>query len=91
MTTLHWHASADDCIRELVEWFGPDADYALGQAVFTAARKVGAIYYDYEYTGSGTPVGKPQKIEDVQDGKAYSMLPAIDEVWDLYTSMTLKF
>ena len=53
--------------------------------------KVGAIYYDYEYTGSGTPVGKPQKIDDVQDGKAYSILPAVDEVWDLYASMTLKF
>jgi outer membrane murein-binding lipoprotein Lpp len=53
--------------------------------------KVGAIYYDYEYTGSGTPVGKPQKIKDVQDGKAYSILPAVDEVWDLYASMTLKF
>jgi hypothetical protein len=45
MSNLHWHASADDCIRELIEWFGPDADYALGQAVFTAARKAGAIYY----------------------------------------------
>ena len=53
--------------------------------------KVGAIYYDYEYTGSGTPVGKPYKIKDVQDGKAYSILPAVDEVWDLYASMTLKF
>lgn len=53
--------------------------------------KVGAIYYDYEYTGSGTPVGKPQKIDDVQDGTAYSILPAIDEVWDLYASLTLKF
>jgi hypothetical protein len=53
--------------------------------------KVGAIYYDYEYSGSGAPVGKPQKIKDVQDGKAYSILPAVDEVWDLYASMTLKF
>lgn len=53
--------------------------------------KVGAIYYDYKYTGSGTPVGKPQKIEDVQDGKAYSILPAVDEVLDLYASMTMKF
>lgn len=53
--------------------------------------KVGAIYYDYEYTGSGTPVGKPQKVSDVQSGMAYSILPAVDEVWDLNASMTLKF
>ncbi|NJC88521.1 MAG: DUF3373 domain-containing protein [Desulfuromonas sp.] len=53
--------------------------------------KVGAIYYDYEYTGSGSPVGKPQKIKDVQDGKAYSILPAVDEAWDLNASLTVKF
>jgi hypothetical protein len=53
--------------------------------------KVGAIYYDYQYTGSGAPVGKPQKIKDVQDGKAYSILPAVDEVWDFNASMTMKF
>jgi len=53
--------------------------------------KLGAIYYDYKYTGSGSPVGKPQKIEDVQDGKAYSMLPAVDEAWDLNASMSMRF
>jgi hypothetical protein len=53
--------------------------------------KVGAIYYDYKYTGSGAPVGKPQEIDDVQDGKAYSILPAVDEAWDLNASLTMKF
>ena len=53
--------------------------------------KVGAIYYDYEYTGSGSPVGKPQDIDDVQDGKAYTILPAVDEAWDLNASLTMKF
>lgn len=53
--------------------------------------KVGAIYYDYNYTGSGSPVGKPQKVSEVQKGKAYSLLPAIDEVWDINASMTVKF
>jgi hypothetical protein len=53
--------------------------------------KVGAIYYDYEYTGSGSPVGKPQKVEDVQNGKAYSMLPAIDKVLDFNASLTMTF
>jgi hypothetical protein len=53
--------------------------------------KVGAIYYDYKYTGSGSPVGAPVKIEDIQDGTAASILPAVDEVWDGYASLTVKF
>ncbi len=53
--------------------------------------KLGGLYYDYEYTGSGSPVGKPVKIEDIKDGSAYSMLPVVDTAWDLYAKMTLKF
>ncbi len=53
--------------------------------------KVGGLYYDYKYTNSGTPVGKPQKIDDVEDGLAFSMLPAVDKVWDGYASLTVKF
>ncbi len=53
--------------------------------------KVGGLYYDYEYTGSGSPVGKPVKVDDVLDGKAYSMLPVSDTAWDGYASLTLKF
>jgi hypothetical protein len=53
--------------------------------------KIGGIYYDYKYTGSGSPVGAPVKIEDVQDGTAASILPAVDEVWDGYASLTVKF
>ncbi|HKL25613.1 MAG TPA: DUF3373 family protein [Desulfuromonadales bacterium] len=53
--------------------------------------KVGALYYDYEYTGSGSPVGRPKKVEDVQDGKEFSLLPVLDKVWDLNASVTMKF
>jgi hypothetical protein len=53
--------------------------------------KVGGIYYDYEYTGSGSPVGLPKKVEDVQDGKEFSMFPVIDKAWDLNASLTVKF
>ncbi len=53
--------------------------------------KFGALYYDYEYTGSGSPVGKPQKVEDVQAGKAFSILPAIDKVIDYNASLTMTF
>jgi hypothetical protein len=53
--------------------------------------KVGGIYYDYQYSNSGTPVGKPQKIKDIQNGTAFSMLPVVDEAWDGYASLTVKF
>ncbi len=53
--------------------------------------KLGGIYYDYEYTGSGSPVGKPKKISDVQKGTEFSMFPAIDEAWDINASITVKF
>lgn len=53
--------------------------------------KVGGLYYDYVYTGSGSPVGTPQKISKVLDGSAYSMLPVADSAWDGYASLTVKF
>lgn len=53
--------------------------------------KFGGLYYDYEYTNSGSPVGAPQKVEDVQNGTAYSLLPVIDKAYDLNASITLKF
>lgn len=53
--------------------------------------KVGGLYYDYEYTGSGSPVGKPVKVSDVLNGTAYSMLPVVDKAWDGYASVTVKF
>jgi len=53
--------------------------------------KVGGLYYDYEYTGSGTPVGTPRKVDDVLSGEAYSMLPVIDTAYDINASLTIKF
>ena len=53
--------------------------------------KLGGLYYDYEYTGSGSPVGAPQKVSDVKNGAAYSMLPVVDKAWDAYASLTVKF
>jgi hypothetical protein len=53
--------------------------------------KVGGLYYDYVYTNSGSPVGAPQKVKDVLDGNAYSMLPVADSAWDGYASLTVKF
>ncbi len=53
--------------------------------------KLAGLYYDFEYTGSGTPVGAPQKIDDVIEGSAYSMLPVVDTAYDLNASLTVKF
>ncbi|MDT8440049.1 MAG: DUF3373 family protein [Desulfuromonadales bacterium] len=53
--------------------------------------KMSGIYYDYEYSGSGSPVGKPKKIDDIEKGNAYSMLPVIDTAYDLNASLTVQF
>ncbi|MBE0576740.1 MAG: DUF3373 domain-containing protein [Desulfuromonadales bacterium] len=53
--------------------------------------KLAGLYYDFEYTGSGSPVGKPQKVDDIKDGKAYSLMPVIDTAYDLNASLTVQF
>ena len=53
--------------------------------------KLAGLYYDFEYTGSGSPVGKPQKVDDVKDGKAYSLMPVVDTAYDLNASLTVQF
>ncbi|WP_028763858.1 DUF3373 domain-containing protein [Shewanella colwelliana] len=53
--------------------------------------KVAGLYYDYEYTGSGTPVGAPQKIDDVIAGSAFSMLPVVDTAYDVNASLVVNF
>ncbi len=53
--------------------------------------KIGGLYYDFVYSNSGSPVGKPQKVDDVKDGSAYSLLPVIDTAYDLNASLTVKF
>ena len=53
--------------------------------------KLAGLYYDFEYSNSGSPVGKPQKVDDVKDGDAYSLMPVIDTAYDLNASLTVKF
>ena len=53
--------------------------------------KVAGLYYDYDYTGSGTPVGAPQKVSDVVAGRAYSLLPVVDKAYDMNASLTVNF
>ena len=56
-----------------------------------ASIKLAGIYYDYEYTGSGSPVGQPKRIDDIEDGTAYSLLPVVDTAWDLYAKVIVRF
>ncbi len=82
----------DDVIGSKLATRGHAAEaYYIFDINRNAAIKIGGIYYDYEYTGSGSPVGKPQKVEDVQSGKAHSLLPAIDKAWNAYAQMSMKF
>ena len=53
--------------------------------------KLSGIYYDFVYSGSGSPVGKPKKISDIKDGEEYSLLPVIDDAYDLNASLTVQF
>jgi hypothetical protein len=50
---------------------------------------LGGQYYDYKYTGSGNPLGKPVKVCDVTSFD--SLFPVLDEVWSGYLSATMRF
>jgi predicted phage tail protein len=50
---------------------------------------LGGQYYDYEYTGSGHPVGAPVKISEADALDALNAI--VDEVWVGYLSATLRF
>ena len=51
--------------------------------------KLGGQYYDYDYTGSGNPLGAPVSITDAT---AFDSLNSIlDKVWLVYLSATIRF
>ncbi|MFO7667254.1 MAG: DUF3373 family protein [Desulfobacterales bacterium] len=50
---------------------------------------LGGQYYDYEYTGSGNPMGKPVKISDATAFDSFNVI--IDNVWVGYLSATIRF
>ena len=50
---------------------------------------LGARYYDYEYTGSGNPMGKPESIDAINALSALN--PVIDKVMDGYLSVTFRY
>lgn len=50
---------------------------------------LGGRYYDYEYTGSGNPLGAPVKISEAMSTDA--LFPVPETVWDMYLSATVRF
>jgi hypothetical protein len=50
---------------------------------------LGGQYYDYDYTGSGNPVGEPVDIDEATSLDA--LYPITDKVWLAYLSATLRF
>ena len=50
---------------------------------------LGARYYDYEYTGSSSPIGEPVSIDELTSLDALN--PVVDEVWDAYLSLTFRY
>ncbi|MCX5881416.1 MAG: DUF3373 family protein, partial [Deltaproteobacteria bacterium] len=51
--------------------------------------KLGGQYFDYDYTGSGNPLGEPVSISSAT---AFDSLNAIyDKVWVAYLSATIRF
>ena len=51
--------------------------------------KLGSRYYDYEYTGSGNPLGKPVEISEMNSLDALN--PVADKIWEAYLSATIRF
>ncbi len=50
---------------------------------------LGGRIYDYEYTGSGNPLGEPVKISKATAFDALN--PIVDDVWDGYVSVTFRY
>lgn len=51
--------------------------------------KIGGQYYDYDYSGSGNPLGAPVKISKLTSFD--SLFPVVDKVWNAYLSATLRW
>jgi hypothetical protein len=84
--------AADDALGSKLATRGHAAEaYYIFEVNRNAFIKLGGIFYDYEYTGSGSPVGKPVKISDIQSGSEFNLMPVVDTAWDAYAQMSLKW
>lgn len=51
--------------------------------------QLGGQYYDYDYTGSGNPLGAPVDIDELTSLDA--LFPVVDKVWNVYLSATFRY
>ena len=51
--------------------------------------RLGTQFYNYKYTGSGNPLGKPVRLTSAT--ALDTINPVVDEVWNYYLSATLNF
>ncbi len=58
----------------------------FGQKFFLTT---GYQHYDYEYTGSGSPLGAPKKIENVTAFD--TLMPVFDKIDNIYLSLTVRY
>ncbi len=50
---------------------------------------LGGRHYNYDYTGSGNPLGAPVDIDEASSMN--TLFPVTDKVWNAYISATVKF
>lgn len=50
---------------------------------------VGAQYYDYNYSGSGSPMGDPVKISELQSLDTF--MPVVDTMWNYYVNLAYRW
>ena len=82
----------DDVLGSKLDTRGQATEgYYLVEIGRKARIKIGGIYYDYSYTGSGSPVGEPKKVSEVKAGSAYALAPPIDTAWTAYIKFQLEF
>lgn len=50
---------------------------------------LGAQYYDYQYSGSGSPMGEPVKISDLDSFDTFT--PVVDTMWNYYVTLAYRW
>jgi hypothetical protein len=50
---------------------------------------LGAQYYDYDYSGSGSPMGSPVKISELTSLDTF--MPVVDTMWNYYVNLAYRW
>lgn len=50
---------------------------------------LGAQYYDYDYSGSGSPMGEPVKISELTSFDTF--MPVVDTMWNYYVTLAYRW